>query len=506
MDKLHAKLLAHLSQKEFLEAVEMVKRDPVLLTMECDVFSELILFPLHRTLEYEAPYNIIVSFMDEWLQLEDFQTLSEMNLLHCACWWNAPLDVIHYLSSLFPDSLSMQTKRSGYIPLMYALQAKRDPDVIKCLSNSNVEYIGDFDVGDWVEEDWSHKNKVNKAIVDRYMVDESFIDSSRGMFRLEHKDPTLTCLVISDTLHSFLEMDPPDDFYGRNDEYEHLYESACNSIIHAISSHPHLTMIVFIIHCRLIDNRYVRQRDALIEVIRDKALITEIEVLTSDSDLRTVGHVLTNFPHVKSVKIASHGEALSDGYGMHDVSILLNKLPLLESVEFRNVHIYRGDARQFYLGIMKKNSMRRIVMYDTKIDHWLSSWFVRVTKDKPKLSHLKYMCLFDYCRPHSSHSACADWQEEIDLELADNILDNHTRGSILKFMNKIQSRGEINYSDHHFIDDMLDADVHDGKGEGDPLYPTDHLYSLIRAYPHFLNISTHIDNAYPFSNKRPKLI
>jgi hypothetical protein len=69
-----------------------------------------------------------------------------MQLVHLACVHHAPFDVIHYSSSLFPDSLTMKNCK-GYIPFMIALYKKLDKNIIYLLGDSNVAAIGDFDCG-----------------------------------------------------------------------------------------------------------------------------------------------------------------------------------------------------------------------------------------------------------------------------------------------------------------------------------------------------------------------
>jgi hypothetical protein len=497
MDNLSAKLLAHLHQKAFRDALEMVKRDPVLLTMEGDDFW----FPLHHAIKNNAPCDVVASFTDEWLQIEDFQALCGMNLVHCACYYNAPLDVVRYLSSLFPDSLTSQTTNLIDTPLMYALEAKRDHDVIKCVSYSNIEYIGDFDP-------WH--NKVHRAIVEQYMVDDTFVDSLTAMFRLEHKDPTLTSLVISDGFFSMFEK-PPDDWeYARN--MNRLYQNTFDSVMDAVSSHPYLTAIILIMDAQglLWNNR--QQKTALINLIRDKPSITSVAIVTSETDLTRVGEVLQNFTQVKSVSISNESGIQFSGNRMANVCNSLNTLPLLEHLELRRVSIYPSDAKPMYRKILKKTSMRWVCMSHTGIDHWLSSqFFVRVMKDNPKLEHLQYMSLFgDNPPPNPSFfdPTAADWQAAIDLELATITAENFTRGSIKQFMNKIKLCDQIEFNGHHsdlqFIVDIVDANEHDGNNECYPQNPTDHLYSLLRAKPDFIKGCSSTKS--PKSNKRPKLI
>ena len=103
MEHLFTKLLAHLCNEETNEAVEMVIAYPILITMEDD---ELRLSPFHHALFNKAPFHVISNFVAHWLLLEDLHSLTEMQLVHLACGHNATFDIIHYLSSLFPASLT----------------------------------------------------------------------------------------------------------------------------------------------------------------------------------------------------------------------------------------------------------------------------------------------------------------------------------------------------------------------------------------------------------------
>jgi hypothetical protein len=121
----------------------MVIANPILITMED---NELHLSPLQHALFNKAPFYVISTFVSHWLLLEDLHSLTEMQLVHLACVHHAPFDVIHYLSSLFPDSLTMKNCK-GYIPFMIALYKKLDKNIIYLLGDSNVAAIGDFDCG-----------------------------------------------------------------------------------------------------------------------------------------------------------------------------------------------------------------------------------------------------------------------------------------------------------------------------------------------------------------------
>jgi ABC-type enterochelin transport system permease subunit len=129
MDHLFTKLLVHICNQETNEAVDMAKANLILITMED---NKLHLSPLQHALFNQAPFNIISTFMSHWLLLEDLHSLAEMQLVHLACGHNATFDIIHYLSSFFPASLTMRDYKE-YTPFMLTLYNKLNEDIIYLL-------------------------------------------------------------------------------------------------------------------------------------------------------------------------------------------------------------------------------------------------------------------------------------------------------------------------------------------------------------------------------------
>jgi hypothetical protein len=295
MDHLFTKFLAHIRNQETNKAVEMVIAYPILITMEDD---ELHLSPLHHALfNHQAPFYVISTFVAHWLLLEDLYSLTEMQLVHLACMHNAPFNVIHYLSSLFPASLTARNSK-GYTPFMLALWDKLDKDIIRLLSDSDVGAIGDFRfLGD------STKN----AIVDEYFGDEFFcIDSKMTMFRLEHKDPTLNFLVLSDLFSSIQVMD----------------------VLDAVQSHPHLEeLILSVDHDDSILWTEGNARNKLFSVLRDLPSTIAITIRVGISRFAPVAEMITHCQHVKYLRIGYDG-CQAEGYGMDTLVKSLRNLPV----------------------------------------------------------------------------------------------------------------------------------------------------------------------------------
>jgi hypothetical protein len=97
---------------------------------------------------------------------------------------------------------------------MLALYDKLDEDIIRLLTEMNVGVISDFSL---------RCDSAKMAIVDEFFGDDFFrIDSKMTMFRLEHKDPMLEFLVLSDSFHLIQVMD----------------------VLDAVKSHPHLQELI----------------------------------------------------------------------------------------------------------------------------------------------------------------------------------------------------------------------------------------------------------------------
>jgi hypothetical protein len=226
----------------------------------------------------KAPFYVISTLLDHWLLLKDLQSLSEMQLVHLACIHNAPFDIICYLSSLFPGSLTSKNIMR-YTPLMYTLEKKRNEDIIQCVSYSNLEAIGDFDQGN---REWA-----KFAIVNEYYGNESFIDSEMAMFQLKHKDPTLTHLVMGERFHCSHPTESDGSFNSSH------YERAVMDALDAVYSHPHLTKLILAMDdLNSILWTEGNAWNALISVLRDKPSTTTISIRTLLTCLATVGEML----------------------------------------------------------------------------------------------------------------------------------------------------------------------------------------------------------------------
>jgi hypothetical protein len=488
---------AHLRNEETNEAVEMVRAYPVLITMEDD---ELGYNPLHHALFNKAPFHVISNFVAHWLLFEDLHSLTEMQLVHLACMHNAPFDVIHYLSSLFPGSLTTKNKK-GYTPFMIALWNKVDEDIIQLLNYSNFDAIGDFNGGNYGAQSSIIKEYFGDAFdIDSEMADEFVIDSKMAIFRVEHKDPTLNCIMIGDRFH-FIHPKESDGSFDAS-----RYERAVMDVLDAVQMHPHLKELILAVDDpNSILWRDGNARNALIAVIRNLPSTTAISIRTSIPRLVMVGEMMQHCPQLKFLSICYYG----CGYGGHGIRKLveyLNNCPVLESVQFYNVPLYSRDAILLYHHLIKnKKLVRSILMVGTQMDNFLASRLVSIFEDNPVCENLEFMCLFDCDRPHASRQ---QWQEDIDLQLEEFCHVNHTRKSVSDFMNIIKSRETCSNGRNEelqFITDIMDANEKDSEDEYDQICHPDHLYALIQSNPDYIQRCVDLGREYRASNKRQKL-
>jgi hypothetical protein len=103
------------------------------------------------------------------------------------------------------------------------------------------------------------------------------------------------------------------------------------------------------------------------------------------------------------------------------------------------------------------------------------------------------------------------WQEDIDLQLAEMAHIKHTRTSVSDFMNDINSRQKSSNGRNEelqFVHDILDANEKDSKDEieYDMICRPDHLYVLIKLKPDYIQRCVNLEREYSVLNKRQKII
>jgi hypothetical protein len=463
--------------------------------------DELHWSPLQHALLHKAPFYVISTFVSHWLLLEDLQSLTEMQLVHLACVHNAPFDVIRYLSSLFPESLTMRNDK-GYTPFMLALEDQLNDNIINLLSYSNFDAIGDFD---------HSEGYAKNAIIDEHFGHSWNIDSDMTMFRLQHKDPSLNSLVIGDSFHCMLTTESDGSFDSS------YYERTVMDVLDTVPSLPHLEELILAVDD--VDSILWTEgnaRNALISVLRDLPSTICITIRSGMRSLVPVAEIINHCQHLKFFTIYNDGYGQT-GRGMGAVMKSLSNLPVLESVQFIKVNlIQRGYPSLLYIRLMKKKSLKSILMVGTKMSRNVASSMNSVFKDCDECNHLEFISLFDCGGHHLSKRGFArvrwqpeHWQEDIDLQLAETAHVKHTRTSVSDFITNIQSRDTSSTGrneDLQFITDIRDVNEKDSEQKYDPICRPDHLYALIQSKPDYIKRCVDLERECIVSNKRQKII
>jgi hypothetical protein len=114
----------------------------------------------------------------------------------------------------------------------------------------------------------------NRKVVKVYFKDDyKCLDSQKTLFQLEHKDPTLKCLILSDAFHSLY----PEEEVGYHDHSKHW--KAVMDVLDAIKSFPNLEQLILAVdHQDSILWREGETRNALFSVLRDLPSKVIIEI------------------------------------------------------------------------------------------------------------------------------------------------------------------------------------------------------------------------------------
>jgi hypothetical protein len=491
MDLLFTTLLAHIRKLEWKEAVDLVVANPILITLSDD---ELHLSPLHHALFNKANFYVISTFVSHWLLKEDLHSLTEMQLVHLACEQHATFDVIRYLSALSPEA--WKTKNSnGYTPFMIALSKQLDEDILYILDDSDMGAIGDF----------CSLGLANRDVVDVYFEDNyKLLDSEKMLFRLEHKDPTLKCLVLSDEFHSLY---PKEDVDVPNPNHS-KHKKAVMDVLDAIKSFPYLDQIVLTVDRRdSIIWREGETRNALFSVLRDLPSKVVIEIRLAIPSFDPVAEMIKHCPNVKFLSIRV---AVWAPYGNGTVALMrsLSDLPVLESLKFSNWNLSQREALLLHVRLMKKKSLKSICMVGTRMTEYVASRMLQIYKDSDECDQLEFISFFGNTSPREQWQE--QWQEDLDMQLAETAHFKNTRRSVSDFMNKINSRDPSSNGSNEelqFMNDILDADDKDSQdGKYDSIGRPDHLYALIKSKPDYLQRCVHLEREYSVSNKRQKIV
>jgi hypothetical protein len=161
------------------------------------------------------------------------------------------------------------------------------------------------------------------AIIDTFFGDESFIDSEMTMFRLEHKDPTLNCLVLGDLFHC-IHPTESDNLFNSSHQ-----EKTVMDLLDAVQSRPYLEELVLAVdHGDSILWTEGDAHNALFSVMRDLPSAITIMIQIGMQRLDPVAEMMNHCQHVKYLTIHYDGCRFS-GYGMGTLVQSLSSLPVL---------------------------------------------------------------------------------------------------------------------------------------------------------------------------------
>jgi hypothetical protein len=464
-------LIHHLLNNAMDEAIMLVESEPILLTMT----DEFGLYPLHHAIKGHDTYKAVVAFIDGWLQFESEENLSQMEFLHFAVKNKAPFDVIYYLTCKCPSSTWTKGKKCGYTPLMYALEGEQDMSVIKCVSYSSDDYVGDYDRTR--EHFYSHRKTIHYTIGQ-----DSFIDSEMTMFRLEHNDPMLTTLVLGDRFHLM------DEEQG----------TSLMEVLHALYMNDHVTNLLFAYDDDEDDPWWAvgPSAEAIRAILRDKSQIEYIAIRSSTECFSVFSYLLQQCPQLKRFFCASDRESTSE-YGIKEMMKTLTKTnPLLEYVSFEKVKISYGSDN-FFVRMLKMPSIKEVCMINTDMEELVAGNIVsRMKRYESKFEHLNHVTFF--YRASSRDSDCRDWKDKIECELQE-ITNGNLQKSVDKFMEGIHTMER--QSDLQLIYKMVEANTIDDDVDSEEI---SHLYALIRSKPDLVKRAVDRINEKTFTNKRQK--
>jgi hypothetical protein len=147
-------------------------------------------------------------------------------------------------------------------------------------------------------------------------------------------------------------------------------------------------------------------------------------------------------------------------------------------------------------------------MVSTRMTEYVASRMLQIYKDSDECDQLEFISFFGNTSAREQWQE--QWQEDLDMQLAEMAHFKNTRRSASDFMNKINTRENSSNGSNEelqFMNDILDADDKDSQeGKYDSIGRPDHLYALIKLKPDYLLRCVHLEREYSVSNKRQKII
>jgi hypothetical protein len=246
-------------------------------------------------------------------------------------------------------------------------------------------------------------------------------------------------------------------------------------------------------------------KDALTVLLREKTSITSVTIETNRHNLSSIGDILQNCHSMKYLFLHSESKSpLENSVGRLAQSV--QNLPFLQSVILDGAIVTYEDARMIAQSLINKKSMRGFRMVDCSISYRAASVIVDA------LTNDKHCTLCDLALYKERGIRYRNW------DIVPAIYDNALFQSIEDFVNKVttsrsngKEREKCEFTraspseEPQFITDIVEANIKDQNNVRDPILPPHHLYSLIRAMPHYIKDCVYYACAYSKSNKRRKI-
>jgi hypothetical protein len=211
-------------------------------------------------------------------------------------------------------------------------------------------------------------------------------------------------------------------------------------------------------------------------------------------------------PNVKYLSIHVAGWA---PYGTGTVALVrsLSDLPVLELLKFEKWNLSRRDAFLLHIRLMKKKLLRSICMVGTIMSEYVASKMLQIYQDSDECNQLEFISFFGNTSKRERWQE--QWQEDIDMQLAEMVHIKHTRRSVSEFLKNIHSRQNCSNGSNkelQFMNNILDAKDKDSEHEieYDRICHPDHLYRLIKPKPDYIQRCVDLKREYSVSNKRQK--
>jgi hypothetical protein len=140
------------------------------------------------------------------------------------------------------------------------------------------------------------------------------------------------------------------------------------------------------------------------------------------------------------------------GNGIGALVKSLSDLPVLESVKLVRVGLHRREALLLYICLIKKKSVKSIVMVGTGMSEYLASRMLQILKDSDECNQLQFVSFFGHT------SSREPWQEQWQEDV-----DQRSMSDFMNYINSWQTSSNGRNKDHRIITDIVHANKKDSE-------------------------------------------